>query len=247
MPALNPAKKAGMDVSVSFVALVRLAVSALIFVSFGSSPALAAPGGTCDSVNVLAGKKPIEVVNITGDEACITDGTVAAEGTASEPPLAATSQGIGGVTFDLGALVPMSVAYLQGDANDTYLLTGSVEGKPGSFHVLGEFAKVGERADGLRGRTVRFPTENLRYLRIRSGRGDEAFAIAELAVYCAEPTPFPPAFRVEGQSGTNVAAPQGSRSEASDRRTAWRKAPLVIATLAALVGLRALLARKKRK
>jgi hypothetical protein len=235
-----------MNVSVSIAAGLCWVLLALVFASFGSSDALAAPGGACDSVNVLAGKQPIEVVNLTGDPARVTDGVVAAEGAASERPLTVRSEGIGGVTFDLGALLPMSVAYLQGDANDTYLLTGSVEGKPGSFHVLGEFAKVGDITGGLRGRTVRFPTENLRYLRIRSGRGDGSFAIAELAVYCAEPTPFPPAFRVEAPSGANVAPPRASPSEPSDRGTALRKAPLVIAAVAVLVGLGALLARKKR-
>jgi len=232
-----------MNVSASFTPGVGSALMALVFASFGSSDALAAPGGTCDSVNVLAGKQPIEVVNLTGDPARITDGVLAAEGAASKP-LAVTSEGIGGVTFDLGAVMPVSVAYLQGDANDTYLLTGSIEGKPGSFHVLGEFAKVAERGDGLRGRTVHFPTENLRYLRIRSGRGDGAFAIAELAAYCAEPTPFPPAFRVEGTSGTDLAPPR-STAEVSGRGTASRKALLIIAAVAVLVGLAVLLARKK--
>jgi hypothetical protein len=227
------------------VAWLRLVLLALVFVSFECVDARAAPDGSCDSVNVLAGKMPIEVVNLTGDAARVTDGVVAAEGAAAELPLAVTSEGIGGVTFDLGALKPMSVAYLQGDANDTYLLTGSVEGKPGSFHVLGEFAKVGERGDGLRGRTVRFPTESLRYLRIRSGHGDEAFAIAELAVYCAEPTPFPPALRVVGPPGTIVVPPQ-NRSSASARATPWRNAPVVIAAVAALVGLGVLLALQRR-
>jgi len=227
-----------MNVSASFTPGVGSALMALVFASFGSSDALAAPGGTCDSVNVLAGKQPIEVVNLTGDPARITDGVLAAEGAASKP-LAVTSEGIGGVTFDLGAVMPVSVAYLQGDANDTYLLTGSIEGKPGSFHVLGEFAKVDERVDSLRGRTVRFPTENLRYLRIRSGRGDGSFAISELGVYCAEPTPFPPVFRAEAPSGTN-AAPLRAGS------TALRRAPLVIGAVAVLVGLGVLLARKKR-
>jgi hypothetical protein len=200
-----------MPAAFSFAPLTRPALSALVLVALaGSSPALAAPSDACSSVNVLAGKEPIEVVNVTGETTRVTDGAVAAEGAAWDAPAAITSRGIGGVTFDLGEPKPMSVAYLQGDANDTYLLTGSVEGKPGTFHVLGEFAKVGERGAGLRGRTLRFPTENLRFLRIRSGHGDEEFAIAELAVYCAEPTPFPPAFRVEA---TNVApAPAGPRS-----------------------------------
>jgi len=234
-----------MNVSVSFSARASLLVS-LAFASFGSSDALATPGDACDSANVLAGKRPIEVVNVTGDPARVTDGVVGAEGAASEPPLVVTSEGIGGVTFDVGALVPMSVAYLQGDANDTYLLTGSIEGKPGSFHVLGEFPKISERADGLRGRTVRFPTENLRYLRIRSGRGDGSFAIAELAVYCAEPTPFPPAFRVGGLSGTNAAPTRVASSEPSDRSIAFRRAGLVVAAVAVLAGLGALLVRKRR-
>ena len=242
--AWNAAKRASMRTPLRFAGLAWLAVSASAQVPFiASSPALAAPSEACSAVNVLGGKQPIEVVNVTGAATRVTDGVVAAEGAAWDAPPAITSHGIGGVTFDLGELKPMSVAYLQGDANDTYLLTGSVEGKPGTFHVLGEFAKVGEHGAGLRGRTLRFPMESLRFLRIRSGHGDDEFAISELAVYCAEPTPFPPVFRIEGAPEPSARVQPAAPPRGSEKLGAAGKY-LVLAAVA-LLGLGLWQARRR--
>ncbi|HTQ02694.1 MAG TPA: fused MFS/spermidine synthase [Polyangiaceae bacterium] len=173
--------------------------SALLF----AGAAFAQPASTppCDATDLLAGRAPAETDNITGSTAHVTDGAIGHDGAPWDSAEAVTFTGAGSLTYDLGAPRSLSAAYIQADGNDTYRLSGSLDGTPGSYRPLGEFENVRRLGHGLRGRTLRFAPASVRFLRVSEGVGDGAFSIAELAAYCSAPVPFPPAFRVEGPSG----------------------------------------------
>jgi len=170
----------------------------------------AAPPAACDSTNLLAGKAPVERRNIDGDTARVTDGAASHEGAGWDSPTAVTFSGAGSLTYDLGVPRSLSAAYIQADANDTYRLSGSVDGTPGSYQLLAELENAREHGHGLRSRVARFPPAMVRFLRVSEGDGDGAFSIAELAVYCQTPAPFPPQLRLEGPVGSPAPASDAS-------------------------------------
>lgn len=131
-----------------------------------------------------------------------TDGRVAPEGAPWDSPPAVV---IGGqaesITWDLGAPREVRGLLLQGDANDRFPVSGSLDGR--TFTPLGAIAALSD-VDGLRTRTEIFPqAPAVRYLRLDPPEGDGFISVAEVAAYCALPTPWPPVFAVEP-----VAAPE---------------------------------------
>jgi spermidine synthase len=174
----------------------------------GNGPdARAAEPVACDSTNLLAGKSPVEQRNVMGDVGRVTDGAIAAEGAPWDAPQALVLRGGSVLIYDLGSPLTVSAAFLQADANDAYELGGSLDGSPGSYRKLAELANVVERGHGLRGRVARFEPVTVRFLAVTDGVGDGAFSIAELTAYCAPPTPFPPALRVETPADVASRAP----------------------------------------
>jgi spermidine synthase len=169
----------------------------------GAEPAVTVP---CDATNLLAGKAPAEQLGVTGNAARITDGAASHEGAAWDAPTAITFSGGGSITYDLGGPRSVSAAYVQADANDTYRLSGSLDGTPGSYRVLADLENARRFGHGLRGRTARFPPTVVRFLRVSEGVGDGAYSIAELTVHCSTPTPFPPALRLEGPTAPTTAS-----------------------------------------
>jgi spermidine synthase len=150
----------------------------------------------CDSTNLLAGRMPSAVAEVTGDAALLTDGAVAPEGDVWDAPTAVKLVGpSASITFDLGGLRKIGALYLQADANDTYKIAGSLDGRPESFRALSEIANVVDHGPGLRGRAVRIEPATVRYLRVGNPVGDGFFSVAEFAAYCRAPTPFPPVMR----------------------------------------------------
>jgi spermidine synthase len=229
--------------------LLRRAVVSLALVLLtllGSvSGARADQPAACDSTNLLAGIAPIAQQNVSGDPHRVTDGAVGAEGTAWDAPPAVTFRSGGSLSYDLGATLTLSAAFLQADANDTYELSGSLDGAPGSYRNLAELENVVERGHGLRGRVARFEPVTLRFLRVSEGVGDGAFSIAELAVYCAAPTPFPPALRVEGPGQPASRAPNLAPVPLDRDPENPARRPLVLLALA-LVALGAWRATRQR-
>jgi hypothetical protein len=201
-------------------------LAATILTLAWTAPASAASCGTED---LVAGKKPYQSQDAKGDLALITDGAVGAEGTQWDAPVVVTLETpAGSVTYDLGEARQVSALVVQADANDTYKVSGSVDGAPGSYKVLAELPNVVDRGHGLRTRTVEIPPATLRYLRVGEGQGDGFYSISELAAYCKKPSPFPPALKVveAPKAGEAVAAPppkDGGRS--------------VLVLVAALLGL----------
>src|SRR5689334_8640978 len=90
-----------------------------------------AVSNSCDTRNLLSGKAPVESQNINGDLGRVTDGAASHEGAAWDAPTAITFMGAGSLTYDLGEPQSVGAAYLQADANDTYRLSGSLDGSPG--------------------------------------------------------------------------------------------------------------------
>ncbi len=211
-------------------------VSALCARQASAEPAAPA---TCDPSNLLAGKAPVERVNIGSDPALVTNGVIGHEGADWDVPPALTFMGAGSLTYDLGTPRSVSAAFLQADANDTYRLEGSLDGTPGSYQVLTEFENARSRGDGLRERTVRFAPTTLRFLRVSGGVGDGAYSIAEFAAYCRAPAPFPPVLRVEGPEpstppavATDAAGPRIGLEDEGDTST---RLPLLAAAGALFV------------
>src|SRR6187549_2996489 len=120
---------------------------------------------TCDTRNLLAGKRPAQWQDLKGDAALVTDGTIGPEGTQWDAPIGVTfDTAAGSLTYDLGQPTPVSAVYLQSDANDTYKIMGSPDGTPGSYKLLVEIDNASDRGHGLRGRSMQFPPVTVRFL-----------------------------------------------------------------------------------
>jgi hypothetical protein len=119
---------------------------------------------------------------------------------------------VGYVTFDLGEPREISALYLQGDANDVYRASGSLDGSPGTFRPLAEFPSAIAKGHGLRDRTLVVSPTKVRYLRVGEPTGDSYFSISEVGAYCERPTPFPPTLRADDSP-----PPVASTGETSER------------------------------
>jgi spermidine synthase len=218
-----------------------------------AAPAVAAepPAAPCGTENLIAGKLPWQEQVSRGNLPLVTDGAVGPEGALWNVPLAITLEnGFGSLTYDLGAPLSIGALYLQADANDTYKITGSLDGAPGSFKILTEIANVVDRGPGLRARFRVILPALVRYLRVGEAEGDGYYSISEFAAYCRAPTPFPPAMRVV--NAPLAAAPAATSqipavgSGGHDDGSGGRLALLAIAAALALVGGRTLLGKAKR-
>jgi spermidine synthase len=159
-------------------------------------PAAVTRAPACDTTNLLAGRMPSAHTEIGGDSALVTDGIVAPEGDVWDAPTAVNlASPSASITYDLGNPRKVSAIYLQADANDTYKISGSLDGQPGSFRVLADVANVVDRGPGLRARAIHIEPATVRYLRVGDAAGDGFYSVSELAAYCLAPTPFPPAMR----------------------------------------------------
>jgi hypothetical protein len=195
---------------VSRLLTLTLLAAAAATLSF-ALPAAAAP--PCGPENMLAGLKTRESHDFKGDPKLVTDGIAAPEGSQWDAPITVTfGSAAGSITYDLGEPRPISAVVLQADANDTYKITGSLDGSAGSYKPLVEMPNVVGKGHGLRTRAEQFPPVTARYLRIGEMNGDGFFSISELAAYCKPPTPFPPPMRV-----VDVPPPPGSGMNAEPK------------------------------
>lgn len=197
-------------------------------------------GGSCTTANLLAGLAPVAETSVRRNVALATDGVVASEGATwnAETALILDVE-TSSLTYDLGTVRSVGAAYAQADANDTYELLGSEAGREGSFKRLATLPNVVATGHGLRGRTVRFAAPRIRFVRLAQARGDGFFSLAELALYCQTPSPFPPAFRVEKSEAAVVVADALGARDAADSlvRTNWWIAALGLALAGACVWL----------
>jgi hypothetical protein len=170
-------------------------IASLIALALLGAPARAQPP-ECPAGNLLSGLRPLAARQVVGDAARLTDGRIAPEGTAWDVPPAVKLDGAGAaVTWDLGERRKVSGLLLQGDANDRFPLSGSLDGR--RFAPLGEIQALTD-ATGLRTRTQILPIPvTVRFLRLEPPDGDGFASVAEVALYCELPSPWPPGFPVE--------------------------------------------------
>lgn len=196
------------------LAVIGMVVS--IACAASRSRALDQPADACGSDNLLAGKVAKAPAGIAGDPAVLTDSAVASEGAPWDAAPGVRLPADTAFLFDLGAPRSLSAFYLQGDANDTYVLSVSLEAGDAGFRRVGEFGSVlDEQGHGLRSRALEVAPITARYVRIAPTGGDGLYAISEFAVYCKRPQPFPPALRV---ADVAPAGPRGRPLEAHGAR-----------------------------
>jgi spermidine synthase len=245
---------AGAGVALTFVAMSGVGASA--------QERSVVAAAECDTSNLLAGRSPSSQVQISGDTARLTDGEVALEGDVWDAPTAVKlANQAASITYDLGQPRRVGAFYLQGDANDTYSITGSADGRPESFRALAVAAKLAARGPGLHGRAIQIAPVIVRYLRVGGAVGDGFYSVSELAAYCRAPTPFPPAMRpaldapssaasfppaLDAPSSTAPKPPATLEPAASGKPpTDWLEIVLA-AGLVLLIGSGALFRRRKR-
>jgi spermidine synthase len=223
----------------------RLTLAARSFIALCACIALLTPAPTladdsCTSANLLAGLAPISTTSIRRNPALVTDGAVSVEGAAwdAEPAIILDVE-TSSITYDLGAVRSLGAAYAQADANDSYELLGSEDGREGTYRKLASLPNVVSSGHGLRGRSVQLAASQVRFVRLSQARGDGFFSLAELAVYCKAPEPFPPAFRVaKAETAIAVGDALAVRAAAdAAHRTNWWIAALGLALGGACVWL----------
>jgi hypothetical protein len=197
------------------VTLRKLALTlgfALVALGAGVSPARAdamQSSADCTTENLLSRKQPIWRQDIRGDLHLPTDEAVAPEGAQWDAPVGVIlDTPAGSLTYDLGAVRPVSSFLVQADANDTYKIWGAEENKPEAFKLLVEVDNVvGTQGHGLRTRTITIGVTPVRYLKIGEPVGDGAYSLAEFQAYCRAPTPFPPKLTISNAPPAIVVQP----------------------------------------
>jgi hypothetical protein len=175
---------------------IALGVLPLLLAVSASSPARAqnaSPVPACPEGNLLAGKKPIAWQETRRDLSLLTDEQITPEGSMWDAaPAVIFDTAASTVTWDLGTLTTVRSFAIQADANDTYTIWGSVDGK--DYKVFGQIDPVPNH--GLRMRTLNVGGMVARYIKFGEGVGDSFYSISEVAAYCQVPSPFPPAMKV---------------------------------------------------
>ncbi len=146
--------------------------------------------------SLIDGTAPSRVQSARNGDA-LTDAVQAPRGHGWNTELSAiiTSK-TGFIEFDLGAEKSIDSAYLQGDNNDTYVLSLSSDGK--SFREV--WVAGPDDKPGMRQRWTSGLGQTGRYLRLSARGGDGSYAVTELQVFSTKPKPFPP--KVAAREGT---------------------------------------------
>jgi len=140
------------------------------------------------ATSLLAGKQPAEARQVERAQT-LTDGSATPEGASWNTSRTAVLEQEGAlVVYDLGAVRQIRAAWLQGDNNDSYILSVSEDGR--TYRPLWTARPV--QSGGNRARW----SENLhgsgRYLRLTARGGDAHYSVSELQVFSAVPATFPP-------------------------------------------------------
>ncbi len=148
----------------------------------------------CGTENLLGGRLPVTGATSRGIPAVATDGAVAPEGARWDSSAAVVlSPSAGRLTWDLDRVTELRAFVLQADANDSYRISGSLDGL--AFERLGEIAEVPGR-EGLLTRTLSIAARRVRFLSLEPLGGDGLYSISELQAFCSTPSPWPPLPRV---------------------------------------------------
>lgn len=133
--------------------------------------------------NLLAGRAPQRSQGVASPER-LTDGQVAFDGDGWTSPAAAELPPEASVQWDLGALRELRAAAVQGDNNDDYVLSGSIDGE--AWTELWRSGGVGQ--PGLQRRSTQSLQAQARYLKLTATGGDGRYSASELEVFDGEGT-----------------------------------------------------------
>jgi hypothetical protein len=151
------------------------------------------PAPVCPEGNLLANKKPIAWQETRRELGLLTDEAIAPEGSMwDSQPAVIFDTAAATVTWDLGVVTLIRSFAIQADANDTYTIWGSIDGK--DYKVFGQIDPVPNH--GLRMRVLNVGGMTARYVRFGEGVGDSFFSVSEIVAYCQVPSPFPPSMKV---------------------------------------------------
>jgi len=166
----------------------KLAIAILLWTwALGTA---SAQSSECPTGNLLHRKSPVvwEGVN---DTQRITDQSADAEGAFWNTTL--TSQMLSSassIIYRLDRPTRLRGLVLQGDGNDTYAVSTSMDGR--SFQFLWEAVPV--EGHGMRTRSVKDIDVLAQFIKVHDPEGDESYSISEFAAYCQLPAEFPPKF-----------------------------------------------------
>ncbi|MGE0641395.1 MAG: discoidin domain-containing protein [Thermoanaerobaculia bacterium] len=163
---------------------VRLLLGTVLCASLPLSASAAEEAG--DSLRrQLLPARSLSGTALAGDPEWIRDGRVASEGGRWDSPLAVRFVAPNAaLTLDLGDATAIGSALLQADADDAYLLEGSLDGT--EFHLLATAPSLTGVA-GLRTRAVALPGDAVRYVRLRPTGGDGRASATELLLFPGPP------------------------------------------------------------
>jgi hypothetical protein len=146
--------------------------------------------------SLIDGRAPSRAQGARNGDA-LTDGVQAPRGHGWNTELSAIITGKAGfIEFDLGGAKAIDSAYLQGDNNDTYVVSTSTDGA--NFREV--WVAPPDDKPGMRQRWTSGLGATGRYVRLSARGGDGSYAVTELQIFSTKPKPFPP--KVLAREGT---------------------------------------------
>jgi len=145
------------------------------------------------SENLLAGRMPMRSEGVQRVER-LTDNRAAPSGdtwnTGASAVFVSTRSM---VHYDLGQPTAIGAIWLQGDNNDTYVVSVSDDDR--TYRPVWRAGPTGDA--GMRARMVDDLHEEGRYVRVTVEGGDGSYALSEIQIFAARPEVFPPPLVVE--------------------------------------------------
>lgn len=162
-----------------FAPRVRLTPRALMLALLSLSLLLLASCKHESVPSLLTGLSPSRLENVNHPER-LNDGVRSANGSNWDTDTTATFATPSGVIeYDLGSPKRIGAAFVQGDNNDDYVFSGSLDGKEFvQFWVAGPQSNV-----GMQGRSTGSLGTEARYVRITARGGDNFYSIGEVQLF----------------------------------------------------------------
>lgn len=146
-----------------------------------------------ESSNLLSGLTPRTVQAVQGSER-LTDDVTAKPGDLWKSQLTAVFQHRSSyVLYDLGTIKEIRAAWLLGDNNDDYLVSGSTDNQ--HYTEIWEAGRVG--GSGLQERKTTSLNSSAQYIRVAARGGDGSFSLAEIQLFSRVPERLPWAVRLD--------------------------------------------------
>lgn len=198
---------------------------ALVAVVLAALAPAGVSGQQCPGGNLLRNARVVQAIG-DGSTAYVHDGRAFPEGTAWDVPETMRRAGAGAmVVFDLGAPTRIRSALLQGDSNDIFALSTSLDGT--QFEGVWAAPAIEEPPFGLRFRVAAPFDVVTRFVRIDVLSGDGLSSVSEVQAFCAASPPVPAPFSI-------VTAYRADPSALLYRSAITTKAVVCLAAIAAL-------------